>query len=155
MSDEDPETAPRLPPSPTRIASVLLVAYVAIVAVIAFWPTPVDRPLSVVIVRALAWLRANGIPWLRYDHLEFTANVVLFVPLGLLATLLVRRGLAWLAPLACIAASALIEVTQAVVLPGRFSSVADVVANGLGGVIGMLLGLALARRPAPEPATPD
>jgi glycopeptide antibiotics resistance protein len=63
-------------------------------------------------------------------------NVVLFVPLGFLLALLLRRPVR--AALACAALSLAIECYQCA-LTSRVGAVADVVANSLGGAIGALV----------------
>lgn len=65
-------------------------------------------------------------------------NVFLFVPLGI--------GLAFIgfpgkrAVLAMFALSALIETAQFLVIPGRYSTIGDVLTNTLGGVLGFAVG---------------
>ncbi|MFJ6653840.1 VanZ family protein [Microbacterium sp. NPDC091313] len=126
-----------LRPAAPRTRAVLvgvLCTYVLALALIAFWPTHVDRdagPLLRAITRA--------IPWLTYGRMEFSANILLFVPFGLLLTLLVRRW-PWVIALG-VASSATIELVQEFFLPGRTGSILDVVANGSGTVIGVLVGL--------------
>ncbi|RBY87414.1 VanZ family protein [Blastococcus sp. TF02A-26] len=70
--------------------------------------------------------------------IEAGANIAVFVPLGFLlcqAFPAVRRSLMWLL---CVTASAGIEAYQ-YLLPGRDASVRDVVMNGLGAALGVLL----------------
>src|SRR3546814_4583455 len=75
-------------PADPRVRRFLLAAlaiYVLTLVLIAFWPTHVDRdagPLLAAIERLF--------PWATQRRLEFTANIALFVPFGLLLTLLVR-----------------------------------------------------------------
>jgi hypothetical protein len=126
-----------LRPTAPRSRAVLvavLCAYVVTLALIAFWPTHVDRdagPLLRAITRA--------IPWLTYGRMEFSANVFLFVPLGLLLSMLVRPW-PWVLAIG-VGSSAIIELTQELFLPGRTGSLMDIVANGSGAVLGMLVGL--------------
>jgi glycopeptide antibiotics resistance protein len=77
-------------------------------------------------------------------QIEVSLNVVMFVPLSLLGgVVLGRRGVAfWLVTGAV--ASTVIEVVQ-LAIPGRVSSVQDVVANTSGAVIGAVFALAWAR----------
>jgi glycopeptide antibiotics resistance protein len=114
------------------IARWLLVLYLVALATIAIWPTPVDAgagPLLEQIIRA--------VPWLDYDRIEFAANIVLFVPLGiLLALMMSRRHL--VVPIA-IVASVAIESTQAIFLDDRTASVTDVIANVTGACAGLLI----------------
>ena len=71
--------------------------------------------------------------------LERSANVVLFVPLGvLLAAALGRRH--WVSVVASgILYSVIIESCQAMFLPGRVADPIDVIMNGLGTAIGAIL----------------
>ena len=48
-------------------------------------------------------------------------------------------------PLACLIASAVIELVQFTLLPQRFTTVSDLVANTLGGALGWLIASALVR----------
>jgi glycopeptide antibiotics resistance protein len=76
--------------------------------------------------------------------LKSFANVLLFMPLGAalgLYDVSLRSAL-----LASVALSGAIEVAQFVVVPGRTSSVDDVVLNTLGAILGYLLVSGLRRR---------
>jgi VanZ family protein len=138
---------------PRPVLSVLG-GYTAAVGVIAFWPTPVDRPISALLRRVLNRLHDVGVPaWFDYSFVEFSANVLLFVPLGFLVAALFSRRLAWLAVVVCALASLSIEFVQWALLPARYPSAADVLANTMGATIGaLLLALVLAIRPRPRVA---
>lgn len=88
-----------------------------------------------------AWAEAFGaVPWTRwitFDLLEFTANIVLFVPAGLLGALWLGRRW-WLAIPIGLAISAGIETTQGLALAGRVADVRDLVSNTTGTVVGAL-----------------
>ena len=118
------------------IPRILLVIYAVALLLVAFWPTPVDAALAPWLH---GWIARINQPWFDYGLIEAAANVALFVPLGLLVTLLLPARLWWLVPLACLAVSALIEGGQGLLLPDRFPSLQDVVANTMGGVIGVTL----------------
>ena len=100
----------------------------------------------------LAVVEALASPWPGSVHraqVEAVANVLLFVPVGALAALALRRSGPLLPVALGAAASALVELVQGV-LPGRVPDVADVVANTAGAVLGVVLTstcLAAARRP--------
>ncbi|WP_223695170.1 VanZ family protein [Leifsonia poae] len=90
--------------------------------------------------------------WMSYDGIEFTANVVMFVPMGLLFTLLLGRRRWWVALAIGVAATCLIEFSQ-LFIPGRVSDVRDLIANTLGTAVGIGVafigdGLAASRRGA-------
>jgi len=74
---------------------------------------------------------------------EKLSNVALFVPLGVLVTLVLRRRHRWLAPILCLLASVAVELLQAAVVTTRQASAGDVALNTLGGVIGWLIALPL------------
>ena len=122
-------------------ARVLFVIYLVGLLVIVFWPTPVDRDAEGLINRLVAFINHRGIESFRYGHVEWLANIALFVPFGFLLTFIVRRW--WVAPLAGALLSAGIEFAQRYLLTERFASVYDVAANGIGAVVGAVLALAL------------
>lgn len=84
-----------------------------------------------------------GMTWFGSGWIEFAANVLLFVPLGLLLTLLFRRP--WIGVVVSVAASVAVELAQLVV-PSRQASLRDVVANALGAAIGAAIAWLLVRR---------
>jgi len=118
----------------------LLVVYGVMLALIAFWPVPVDRG-------ATGMLRtiSHAVPWLTYDLIETTANILLFVPFGVLLAIALplHRGL--VVPIA-LAATLVIESGQALFLAERTPSLRDIVANVLGAVIGLAIVQLVERR---------
>lgn len=133
-----------------RASRIWLGAYVAVLAGIAFWPTHVDadaRPFLASITEL--------IPWLSYGVIEFTANILLFVPLGVLCTLVLRRRAVLVVPIALLVTVA-IEAGQALLLPDRTAALSDIIANVAGAAVGQLLVLGvrfLRRRRAERTAT--
>ncbi|WP_104082522.1 VanZ family protein [Cryobacterium sp. Y11] len=129
-----------------RAAGWIALAYLIALALIAFWPTPVDRNVHGSISSVVLWLHEHGGPlWLGYDTIEFTANIALFVPVGLLVVVLTDPFHWWFAPLIGTVTSVVIELGQFAFLPDRFATVTDVVANSLGGVLGTLLAFIVLR----------
>ena len=128
-----------------RVAAGWLGAgYLLALVLIALWPSPVDRPAQGAISAVLGRLHAHGVPgWVNYALVESAANVVLFLPVGLLGVVLLGSARWWLAVLAGFAASCVIELSQLVFLPARVATLADVVANTGGAFLGALLALAL------------
>jgi glycopeptide antibiotics resistance protein len=121
--------------TPRRVVVAALVVYLALVARVTLWPAPAS-PSTFDLVRAvLEWLSRVGVP-ITYAGLEAGANVVLFLPFGVLVGLLVRRS--WLVVVLGFAASTTIELCQLLFLPSRFPTVQDVVLNTLGTAIGVL-----------------
>lgn len=134
------------PKSNTRLAlaGVLLAVYAVFVLVVVLWPTPVDRDYQAAITKVLDVLHRNGIPgWFGYNKLEFSANILMFVPLGFLIALVLPARVWWLTLLITLGFSVAIELTQGALLAERFSSVTDVVANTIGGIIGTLIAVVL------------
>ncbi|MFT4230900.1 MAG: VanZ family protein [Microbacterium sp.] len=139
--------APRLPrTSGVRhvIVGVLAVVYGSFLAVVAFWPSPVDRPVASLLERAIDELHERGVPsFVDYGFLESSANIALFVPVGLLLGLALPvrwwPGAVVLGPLLSMA----IELAQGLFLSARYASWGDVLANSVGATIGVLLALTL------------
>ena len=130
--------------SKLQIAVGILVAYAIAVLLVTLWPTPVDQGFEPTISRGLALLHRNGLPtWFGYNKLEFAANIVMFVPAGLLVAMLLRPRRWYLALLVVPMLSIGIELTQSVFLSSRFATVNDVIANSLGAAIGVLAVLAV------------
>lgn len=138
-----------------RVVAGLFVAYLAVVAFGVFGPAPDDqiqragggaRRVADEIGAAIPGGRKAPPEAATSDRLfgnvstEAAANVALFVPLGLLFPVLLRRWKWWTVP-AGVALSATIEGTQLVLLSWRSPSVTDVAWNSLGALIGFALWL--------------
>jgi glycopeptide antibiotics resistance protein len=107
-------------------------------------PVPYDPETAGVIRRILETLAAwPPTAWVTFDVVEFSANVVMFVPLGLLVR--AWGGRPWHGILGGLVLSAAIETTQLLFLPTRVADVRDVVANTAGAALGVLLGALIAR----------
>ena len=134
-----------------RIAAWLLAVGALAVAVVAFWPTPIDAGFADALRDGLAELQAAGAPEVfRYGVIEFAANILMFVPVGFLLAVVLPQGLRWLSPALCFLLSLGIELGQVVFASGRLGDVTDVIGNTLGGLLGaaalvVLLTLARAR----------
>lgn len=121
-----------------RRPEVQLALYGVLLALIAFWPSPVDRDAKGLITALLSvW------PVMSYNTLEFVANIAMFVPLGLLLPRLIGRDL--VVP-AALVISTFIEVVQGLALTQRVFSVSDIVANSAGAALGLLIGVLRTRR---------
>ena len=119
------------------LAGIGLLLYILLVLTATMWPTPLDRGYESSIARFLDVLHRNGVPeWFGYRKFEFTANIAMFLPLGFLLVLVLRRRVMWLALLIVPLSSITIELLQALLLAERFASPLDVLANTLGGIIG-------------------
>jgi len=118
-------------PRVRSIAAWILGAYLVALTLIAFWPSPVDAGAG-----PLIRLLTRVVPMLTYARLEFGANILLFVPLGVLLTLILRDR-ALVLPIAIVLTLA-IESVQGVLLDRRTPSELDMVANTAGACIGLL-----------------
>jgi glycopeptide antibiotics resistance protein len=122
-----------------RVLTIVTVLYIVGLAIVAFWPVPVDREFSDALDVLISQLQSDGLSFLSYGTIEIAANVLLFIPLGVLLALLFRPGARWLAFAVCVAVSAFIEFAQAVLLPARFATASDLLANVAGAAIGVLI----------------
>lgn len=145
-------------PRQKPLLALALLAYGVILAFIVFWPRPVDRNLSGELARLLDLLHSAGVPaWINYELVEFSANVVLFLPAGLLLAAWLSPRWAWLAAVAGVCCSAAIETGQALLIAGRYGTAQDVIANGLGAALGTVMvylwraGASRRAEPAPSP----
>ena len=84
---------------------------------------------------------AHRLGWesLDFTRLEILANVLVFVPVGILAFVLLPRRVWLLALLVGPLLSVAIETAQRVALPHRAATVTDVVANSAGALLGVAL----------------
>jgi VanZ family protein len=130
---------------PRRVAAGALAVYLVALVLIAFWPHHIDRDADA-LLRAIERI----LPWATHSRVEFASNIALFVPLGFLLTALLRHRVIAVIAIG-LGMTVVIELAQAAFLPGRTSSVLDVVANTLGTLIGLaafftLTGVRRARR---------
>lgn len=139
--------APRRPAA-QRIrltARVLLGAVTLAVAAIVFSPGPPDAAGQRGLEQWLFRLHRDGLPtWISFSLVEFIANVVMFLPLGLLGALALRQH-HWLIVPICAAFSGAIETVQLLALPERDGTLNDVLANASGAALGFLLALLVMR----------
>ncbi|WIB00739.1 VanZ family protein [Curtobacterium sp. MCBA15_012] len=130
-----------------RVAWTLAAGYAVVVVLVATAGSPVDGGIQPWLTRAIAaGHRLGAPPWLGYDAVEFTANVVFFAPFGFLAVLLLGARRWWVGMVGGFVVSVCIETVQALFLPARFASVDDVLANTSGAVLGVLAGIVVLGR---------
>ena len=86
--------------------------------------------------------RRDSLLTIDENQLEFLANIALFVPVGMFLLLLFGTRLWWVALTASFAMTTFIELAQRSI-PGRVPDERDLMANGLGAVIGVLVVLVL------------
>jgi glycopeptide antibiotics resistance protein len=107
---------------------------------IAFWPSPVDAPVQGELASFLKFIHAHGIPaWVNYKLVEASANVLLFIPLGVVAALGYPKRSWWQIGTFGLIVSGCIELGQLFFLNNRFASALDIVTNTGGALIGALL----------------
>lgn len=116
-------------------------SYFLALAAMVFWPTPVDRPIDGALAQVLLWIHEHGLPaWLiDYRQVEFTANIALFVPFGVIIALWLPRRFWWSTPAVAVCVSAAIETVQGLILPERVPSIGDVFANTAGALVGAVI----------------
>lgn len=124
---------------------ILAVLYFAALAGILFWPSPVDRPIDGALMHFIQWLHAHGLPqwFIGYRKVEFAANILLFVPFGIIVALRAHRRFWWLSVVIAAAVSGAVELAQGIFLPERVPAWSDIIANTFGAFMGALLVLVL------------
>jgi glycopeptide antibiotics resistance protein len=128
-----------------RLVLFAMLVYAAFVLVITISPRmPGTGFVGRVVDRLLFGLHSRGyLNWLEFHHLEFFGNILMFVPLGVFAALLLSRRAWWTLLFMGSAFSAAIELFQATFLPGRYPEIRDVVSNTTGFLIGAAVSIAL------------
>lgn len=123
-----------------RIGLIGVAVILITILVITLSPTPVDAGREDWVAATLQFLYRLGVPGsFGYQQLEFTANIVMFMPLGIFTAMALARGRYWIGILALPLLSILIELLQLQVLPGRTATLSDVIANSIGGILGFTL----------------
>ena len=108
-------------------------------ALVAFWPSPVDQPVRGELAGFLFVIHALGIPgWVNYSFIEAAANVALFVPLGVVSSQAFPDKRLWQLGAFGLVVSGCMELGQQLFLHDRFASPLDLVTNTAGCVIGAL-----------------
>ncbi|PTT65287.1 VanZ family protein [Arthrobacter sp. HMWF013] len=122
-------------------------------ALVAYWPSPVDQPVQGQLATLLKFVHTRGVPgWVNYEFVEASANVTLFIPLGAVTSLAFADKRWWQIGAFGLAASGLMELGQLLFLHSRLASPLDLVTNTGGAVIGALLAaMALKRLRARRP----
>lgn len=136
-------------PSALAIAArVLLVPYAIALGLIVWLPDSTASRVTGIVFRVARFISARLDVSLStsYTVFEFLANVALFVPFGLLIAAAWPRTNAWWIVVLGFAASAAIELVQTMI-PGRVTTLSDVIANTVGTIIGCCTVRILAPRP--------
>jgi len=125
------------------LLSLVTLAYLGFVAWLTLTPDSAAPTSSDLVMRVLARLqRYDELTWLTYDRAEFLANIALFVPVGLFLLLLVGTRFWWVAAALAFAMTSAIETAQRSI-PGRVPDERDLVANTLGALAGIVVGVVL------------
>ena len=129
------------------LLSLVTLAYLGFVGLVTLTPASDRLDYSSLAARVLARLQRYPdlgpmTSRLSVERVEFLANIGLFVPLGVFLLLLVGTRLWWVALMAGIVLTGMIENIQKSV-PGRVSDPRDVAANSIGMAIGIALALVL------------
>lgn len=128
-----------------KIALILAFVYFAAVAGILFWPSPVDRPIDGALTQVIMWLHSQGLPqwFIGYRTIEFAANILLFVPFGIITALRLHRRWWWLSVVIGASVSGAVELAQGIFLPERVPAWSDIIANTSGSLVGALVVLVI------------
>jgi glycopeptide antibiotics resistance protein len=126
------------------VLSLLTVAYGVALAILTLTPAADGERVYSLLTRLVALFeRFDRTDWITYGVAEFAANIVLFVPLGVLLVLLLGRR-RWLAVIvAGLLASCWIELAQGIWIGDRVADSRDLVSNTLGTAIGVVLAMML------------
>ncbi len=142
-------------PRARAVTQVAFGCYLVVLGWLTFTPQPDNKSAFGWVRQAIDQVAARGIP-LTFAVAEAVGNVLLFVPFGLLAGVLVGRRRWWVVLLAGSATSAAIELIQ-LAIPGRWTTLQDWILNTLGTGVGIvvlaLVGHRGTHRAAPLDAT--
>jgi len=145
--------SPLLPP-PRRFtrgwALALGIPFLVGLALLTLTPERIEQTMPNLLDLVLGTAHRLGWESLDFTRLEILANILVFVPVGVLAFLLLPRRVWPLALLIGPALSAAIEVSQRLALPHRAATVTDVVANSAGATAGVILAVLLTLLFAPR-----
>jgi VanZ family protein len=123
-----------------RVEWVAIFVVLGAILTITFWPTPVDRPFAHSLSGFLAQLHRAGVPaWIDYNFVQTASNVVMYLPLGALIASVVWATFWWMSGVLGLTLSLSVELTQYLVLPDRFATAGDIIANTSGALLGGLL----------------
>lgn len=124
---------------PRPLLALVTVSYLALLGWLTLGPQPLDADGRGLLHRIIRYLSGdNTLDWITYALVEFTANIVLFIPVGVLFALLLGWRRWWLAALLGVALTASIEFAQ-LFLHDRVADPRDLVSNSVGAFIGVAL----------------
>lgn len=127
----------------TRVIAVALgIPFLAGLTLLTLTPTRVEQAMPNLLDLVLRGIHRVGLTSIDFTRLEIIANVVVFIPVGILAFLLIPRQFWGWSILVGPLISTGIELTQLVVLTNRAATINDVIANSAGASIGVALAIA-------------
>lgn len=137
-------TAPtdrRVSPGRGAVAARWLLAGILVaVLLIVLWPSRPAGAGQSSLEQWFAELHARGVPtWIGFGLVEFSANVLMFLPLGVLGVAARPPFGAAAVVACCLALSTAVELGQLLLIPGRTGDYRDVLANTLGAALGALV----------------
>lgn len=125
-------------------ARVALVGYLLFVGFTVWLPASVSSKVTGLVGVMARWVAEAGIASYQQSAvvLEILANVALFVPVGLLLPFAWPRLRLWQVTLAGGLLSVVIETVQGL-MPSRFPTISDVIANTTGTILGAVVATVL------------
>lgn len=138
------------------------IPFFAALAVLTLTPARIERSMPNLLDLVLGGAHRLGWASLDFTRLEIIANVLVFIPVGILAFLFVPRAIWPVSLLVGPAISGSIEVAQRLALPHRAATISDLIANSAGATAGVVLALVctllfaprVAQHPSPSLETP-
>ncbi|MCK2024768.1 VanZ family protein [Microbacterium sp. SSW1-47] len=135
----------------TRIWALALgVPFLAGLALLTLTPSRVEHAVPNLLDVIVSLTHRLGWTALTFTRLEVLSNIAVFVPLGVLAFLLLPRRVWPLSLLVGPALSLAIETAQHLALPHRDATMNDVLANSTGATLGVALALLCTLLAAPR-----
>ncbi|MCK2037608.1 VanZ family protein [Microbacterium sp. SSW1-49] len=128
------------------------IPFFAGLAILTLTPARVERSMPNLLDLVLGAAHRVGWDSLDFTRLEIIANVLVFVPVGVIAFLFTPRIVWPVALLVGPAISLAIEGAQRVALPHRAATLSDVLANSAGATIGVAIALVCTLLFAPRTA---
>ncbi|MFC4139731.1 MULTISPECIES: VanZ family protein [unclassified Microbacterium] len=133
-----------MPRRSVTTALVIGIPFLAFLLVLTISPQGLQDRFPVVLDAVLDFGRHTlGWTWLGFTALEKIANVLVFIPVGVLAAVLVPLRVWPLALFVGPALSAIIETVQGLALSHRSATLSDLLLNSLGATVGAGITLAV------------
>ncbi|WP_136054797.1 VanZ family protein [Microbacterium sp. K24] len=130
-----------LPPPRRRTrawALALGIPFLAGLALLTLTPSRVEESMPNLLDLVLSISHRLGWASLDFTRLEVLANILVFIPVGILAFVLLPRRVWMLSLLVGPLLSLSIEAAQRIALPHRAATVTDVIANSSGATAGVV-----------------